>query len=185
MLYAMVSQPELYELIREEAAALYADVDPAPANFVSSNLDITTRFMMECLRLYPTVAMSVRNVVNTCVVDGYELPLGARVHLAQTSPHYMGELFPDPHTFDIDRYLPSRGEHRTPGYAPYGLGTHSCMGSQLVELLLTVCLTMMAHYYSFEIRPANYKLKIDPFPSMCPKKRLKLKVVEQLHEIPA
>lgn len=185
MLYAMVSQPELYELIREEAGVLYANTDPLPADFVVSSLDVTSRFMMECLRLYPTVAMSVRNVVNTCVVDGYELPLGARVHLAQTSTHYMSELFPDPHTFDIDRYLPARGEHRTAGYAPYGLGTHSCMGSQLVELLLTICLTMMAHHYSFEMRPANYKLKIDPFPSMCPKKRFKLKVVEQLHKIPA
>lgn len=184
MLYAMVSQPEMYELIQEEATSLFADGDPLPADFLPSSLDVTSRFMMECLRLYPTVAMSVRNVVNTCVVDGYELPLGARVHLAQTSTHYMDDLFPDPHKFDIDRYLPSRGEHRTPGYAPYGLGTHSCMGSQLVELLLAVCLTMMAHHYTFEIRPANYKLKIDPFPSMCPKKRFKLKVVEQRHEIP-
>lgn len=185
MLYAMISQPEMYERIREEADALFGQNDPGPADIMSSNLDVTSRFIMECLRLYPTVAMSVRNVVNTCDIDGYELPLGSRVHLAQTSTHYMSDLFPDPHTFDIDRYLPSRGEHRTPGYAPFGLGTHGCLGSHLVELLLAICLTMIAHYYSLEIRPANYKLKIDPFPSMCPKKRLKLRVVEQLHEIQA
>ena len=183
MVYAMVSQPEMYELIRAEAATLFADGDPSPADFEHSNLDVTSRFMMECLRLYPTVAMSLRNVVNTCVLDGYELPLGARVHLAQTSTHYMSELFPDPYTFDIDRYLPSRGEHRTSGYCPFGLGTHSCMGSQLVELLMTICLSMMAHYYQFEMRPANYKLKIDAFPSGRPNKKLKLKIVEQRHEI--
>lgn len=184
IVHAMVSQPEMYELIREEAAVLFAQEDPLPEDFAPSKLDITSRFIMECLRMYPTVAMSVRNVVNTCVIDGYELPLGARVHLAQTSTHYMSDVFPDPQTFDIDRYLPSRGEHRTSGYAPYGLGTHGCLGSQLVELLLTICLTMIAHYYDFEIKPSNYKLKIDPFPSMSPKKKLRFKIAEQRHTLP-
>ena len=29
---------------------------------------------------------------------------------------------------DIDRYRPPRNEHFSPGYAPYGLGTHMCLG---------------------------------------------------------
>ena len=66
------------------------------------------RFVMECLRMYPVVPGSLRNVMNSCVVGNYELPLSARVLIVQTAAHYMSDVFPDPHTFDIDRYLPGR-----------------------------------------------------------------------------
>jgi len=135
------------------------------------------------LRLWPTVPMSIRTVMNACVVEDYELPVGSKVFIATTAPHYMSEVFPDPFTFDIDRYLPSRGEHRTPGYAPFGLGTHSCLGSHMVELQMLMSVLMLAHYFTFEVSPSNYKLKISPFPSMSPNKRFKLKVVEQRYPL--
>ena len=134
ILHAMVSQPHLYEQIRAEADALFSNGDPSADDLSSPAIDVTRRFIMECLRLWPTVPMSIRTVMNACVVEDYELPVGSKVFIATTAPHYMNEIFPDPFTFDIDRYLPSRGEHRTPGYAPFGLGTHSCLGSHMVEL---------------------------------------------------
>ena len=35
---------------------------------------------------------------------------------------------------DIDRYKPPRNEHFSPGCAPYGLGTHMCLGFRWMEL---------------------------------------------------
>ena len=124
--------------------------------------------------MYPIVPMSIRNVMNSCVVEGYELQVGARILTAQTAAHYMSDIFPDPFSFDIDRYLPPRNEHRSPGYAPYGLGTHTCLGFRWVELQLAVNLLMIARYFTLEVSPANYKLRIDPFPSMSPSKKLKI-----------
>ena len=37
--------------------------------------------------------------MNTCMVEGYEPPVGARVNIAQTAPHYMEDIFPDPFKF--------------------------------------------------------------------------------------
>ena len=54
--------------------------------------------------MYPIVPMSMRNVMNSCVVEGYELPVGARVAITQTAAHYMDDVFPDPASFDIDRF---------------------------------------------------------------------------------
>ena len=42
---------------------------------------------------------------------------------------------------------------------------------------------MMAHYFEFEIAPRNYKLKISPFPSMSPNKKLKFAVVGKRREL--
>ena len=158
--YAMLSQPEFHEKIRAEADALFADGDPDADTITGPAIDVTRRFIMECMRLYPIVPMSVRNVMNAVVVEGYELPEGARVFIAQTSTHYMSDLFPDPLTFDIDRYIAPRKEHLGTGYAPYGLGTHTCLGVRWTELQLAINLLMMVHYFTLEIAPQNYELKI-------------------------
>ena len=184
-LYAMASQPDLQTGVQREADALFDRGDPDGRDFKPSNIDITHRLMMESLRIYPIVPMSMRNVMNTCLVEGYELPVGSRILIAQTAAHYMEDVFPDPFKFDIDRYLPPRLEHHSPGYAPYGLGTHKCLGSRWMELQLTVNVLMVARYFTLEVAPSNYKLKFSPLPSMKPSKKLNFHIAEQRHELPA
>ena len=184
IVYAMLTQPEFGDMIRAEADAVFADGDPDPKTLTGPATDVTRRFIMECLRLWPTVPMSVRNVMNACVVEGYELPEGVRVHIATTSTHYMKELFPDPFKFDIDRYAEPRKEHLGSSYAPYGLGTHTCLGARMVEMQMTMNLLLIAHHFTLRIAPKNYKLRISPFASMCPSKKLKFAVVEKRHELP-
>ena len=182
-LYAMASQPDLYDRIRGEADALFANGDPESADFTPANIDVTHRFLMECLRMYPIVPVSIRNVMNSCVVEDYELPVGSRIYIAQTAAHFMSDVFPEPLKFDIDRYLPPRNEHHSPGYAPYGLGTHTCLGLRWMELQLAVNVLMVAHYFTLEVSPANYKLRFNPLPSMKPNKKLKFHIAEQRREI--
>ena len=182
-LYAMASQPEIYAKIRAEADALFEDGDPDAKDFTPSAIEVTHRFLMECLRIYPIVPMSIRNVMNTCVVEDYELPVGSRIVIAQTASHYMDHIFPDPFKFDIDRYLPPRNEHLSPGYAPYGLGTHMCLGSRWMELQLAVNVLMVAHHFRLEVFPANYKHRFNPIPSMKPSKKLKFLIAEQRREL--
>ena len=187
LVYAMASQPDLYDRIRIEADAMFANGDPENDDFTPANIDVTHRFLMECLRMYPIVPMSIRNVMNTCMVEDYELPVGERIHIAMTATHYMSEVFSEPYKFDIDRFLPSRREHHSMGFAPYGLGTHRCLGTQWMELHLAVNLLMLAHYFTIEVAPAKYagKLRLNPFPSLKPSKKLKFRISEQRRELPA
>ncbi|MDE2780885.1 MAG: cytochrome P450 [Chloroflexota bacterium] len=182
-LYAMASQPELYERIQAEADALFANGDPSGDDLNPSTIDVTHRFLMECLRMYPIVPVSIRNVMNSCVVEDFELPVGTRLYIAQTASHFMEDVFPEPTKFDIDRYLPPRNEHLSPGYAPYGLGTHTCLGSRWMELQLALNVLMVAHYFNIKVSPNDYKLKYSPIPSMKPNKKLKFLIAEKRHEL--
>jgi cytochrome P450 len=184
VVYAMASQPELYDKIRSEADSLFSNGDPVGKDFTSANMEITDRFINECFRMYPIGPMSVRDVVNTFTVEGYEIPQGSRVNIAQTAPHYMEDSFPDPFSFDIDRYLPPRNEHKNPGYAPYGLGPHTCLGARWMTLHLAVNLLIIAHYFTLRVYPEDYELRISPFPSMKPNKKLKFHITEQRRELP-
>ena len=181
-LYCMASQPSLYDRIRSEADSLFSNSDPAAEDFTAANTDVTDRFISECLRLYPLVPMAVRDVVNTFTIEGYEIQEGTRINIAQNSTHYKEEIFPDPFSFDIDRYLPPRNEHKSPGYAPYGLGPHACLGIRWTNLHMAINLLIVAHYFTLRPYPEGRKLEISPFPSMKP--RVKFHVAEQKRELP-
>ena len=182
-LFAIASQPERYEKVHAEADARFADGDPKGSDCDLPAIDIAHRFTKEMHRLYPVVPLSIRNLMNTRLIGNHELPVGSRAQVAQTAAHFMEEVFPDPYKFDIDRYLPPRDEHLSPGYAPYGLGTHTCLGIRWMELQLAVNLLMIAHYFNLEVHPANYKFKFSPLPSMKPSKKLKFLVAGQRREI--
>ena len=184
-IYAMVSRPSLYDRIQAEADAFFADGEPGREELDTSRMDVTHRLVMECQRMYPIVPMHLRNIMNTCMVEGYELPVGTRVFVAQTATHYMEDVFPDPYSFDIDRYLPERQEHIGRGYAPFGLGTHTCLGSRWLELQLGINLLLIAHYFKLELSPKNCKLRINPIPSLAPSKKVKFVVAEKRRDLPS
>ncbi len=184
-LYWLLQNPELYERVTAEADALWAEGDPGEDDFSRDRIDVTHRVLMETLRMSPIVPMSMRTVMNTCVVEGYELPVGAQLVIAQTATHYSEEAFPDPWKFDIDRYAPPRNEHMGRGYAPFGLGTHSCLGSRWADLHIVINLLMLTHYFKIELARPYKRLPMDPLPSQSPSNRLKFRLAEQRHEIRA
>ena len=54
-----------------------------------------------------------------------------------------------------------------------------------MELQLATTLLMLAHYFTIELSSANYKLWINPFPSMSLSKKLEFVISEQRRELPA
>lgn len=183
ILFEMARQPDIAARIRQEANALFNGGDPSMGAFALKDYDVTRRFLMECLRLYPVIAVNLRDVANSCVVENYSLPLRERLYIVQTAAHYMGDCFPDPYKFDIDRYLAPRNEHRGSGYAPYGLDTHMCAGQAWMRLHLALTLLTIAYYFEFEPLPDDYELKINPFPALTVSRKLKLRIASQRHEL--
>jgi cytochrome P450 len=181
-IYAMLSHPDLYERVTAEADALFANGNANEDAIRPDKIDVTHRLLMETLRMYPIAAMGMKNIMNTCVVDGFELPVGSRVVVVSTAPHYMEDAFPEPLKFDIDRYLPPRNEHLSTAYAPYGLGTHACMGFRWSEVQLALNVLMLAHYFKFEFGAKLPKRLINSFPSQSPSDKILFRIVEQRHE---
>ena len=178
--YNMVRHPELYARIRSEAASLFGDGrEPKEDDFNHDSVDVTVRLCMESSRMYPVIPWQLRTVMNECVVNGYGIPTKTMLLICQTVPHYAEDLYRDPLKFDIDRYLPGRAEHLQPGaYAPYGLGTHMCLGHRWVELQMAVNLLLIAYHLQLEVVPDNYKMGINPFPTLAPNKKLKFRIAQ-------
>ena len=178
--FAMVNNPGLHARIRQEAESIFGGERPPGAEeFDIEKVDTTHRLFLESERMYPVIPWQMRTDMNGCVFDGFEIPPETRLLICHTAPHYSKDLYKDPLTFDIDRYLPNREEHLAQGaYAPYGLGTHHCLGHKWVELQMAVNLLLIAYHTKLEIVPANYTMGINPFPTSAPRKKLKFRVAE-------
>ena len=176
--YCMVRHPDVYARIRREAEALFGNGrEPKAEEFTLDAVDVCHRLCMESSRLYPVIPWQLRTAMNPCVINGFEIQPPTRLLICQTAPHYDSDHFKDPLKFDVDRYLPERGEHLVPGaYAPYGLGTHMCLGNRWVELQMGVNVLLIAYHLDLEVLPEDYKLVINPFPTAAPSKKLKFRV---------
>ena len=148
-------------------------------------IDVTHRFVMENLRLHPVIPVHNRTAANSFEVEGKLVPARSTVMVAYPAAHFMAEHFPEPEKFDIERYVPPRDEHRKRGaYQPFGVGTHTCLGSRFTELMMVADLLLLAHHLELEMVPANYKLRLSPLPKFSPDKKFRFRVKRIRNPIP-
>lgn len=175
MTYQLLKHPELLARVTAEADALFEQGITAPNDV--RHLDVLHRVAMETLRLYPLAPALQRIVANSFEFEDYHIAAGERVLIGFTVPHLMAKYFPNPHGFDIDRYTPERAEHKQPGaYAPFGAGTHRCLGSSLAEVLIALNIATLVHTTELTLAPPDYTLKIKQMPTPRPASSFKVRV---------
>lgn len=174
MLYAIHKHPELLHSIQNEAAGLFADGAPIASDL--RKVDVLHRTALETLRRYPVAPAMQRTVIEPFEFAGYRVEAGERLFIGATVVHFDEEYYPNAYKFDIDRYSASRNEHRTPGaFAPYGMGTHTCLGAGLAEAQIMLTIASMFQFGKFEMDPIDYELKIRPLPTNAPANNFRLK----------
>jgi cytochrome P450 len=111
----------------------------------------------------------LRTVSNSFEFAGYTVPAGTLVMVGTAVGHMLDEYFPNPENFDIDRYSKARAEHRQrDAYAPFGTGTHRCLGSELVPLQLSLTMATILRDLALQPVAPNYLLRVRSFPTMQP-----------------
>ncbi len=101
---------------------------PLEANQVA-DLTYTRQVIQESMRIYPPVAMVVRQSTRDLSIGGVRVTPRDNVFVPIYAIHRNRRLWPDPLAFDPDRFTPDqvKARHRW-SYLPFGAGPRICIG---------------------------------------------------------
>ena len=186
MMYALLKNADLRERVTAEADALFAESSTSPSFRSILGLDVTNRTFLETARLYPPLDGIFRTVSNSFEFEGCRVPAGATVLVPMSFPHAVAEHYPNPERFDIERFKPPRNEHLPSGvYAPFGVGTHRCLGGHLAEFLIAATMATIFHHVDVELCPPRYTVtprQISYVPTIHLKKSFRFRVVRKRND---
>lgn len=85
------------------------------------------------------------------------MPAGTELAYCQHALHRDPALFPDPLTFDPDRWLQeAQAEAFTPGaYLPFGAGKHKCIGDRFAVTELVTAIATIIRRVRFDLPPGR------------------------------
>ncbi len=125
--FLLSSHPEIEARILAEIAAVTGGAALEAAHV--SELTYTRQVIQEAMRVYPPVAMVVRQAVAPFNLGGEVVAVGDNVFVPIYAVHHHKSLWDEPARFDPDRFAPdaARARHRY-AYLPFGAGPRICIG---------------------------------------------------------
>jgi len=131
ILHLLGNHPEIQAKCHDELDAVFGD-DSRDVTFDDlKNLPYLECVLKEALRLYPSVPMFARMLQEDVTMAGYLIPNGTQVLFFPYVVHRDPKHWPDPDTFNPDRFLPENSLGRHPfAYLPFSAGARNCIGQR-------------------------------------------------------
>ncbi|CAN6461422.1 unnamed protein product [Victoria cruziana] len=123
------------------------------------NMPITSRVILEAMRVASVLSFTFREAVEDVEYEGYLIPKGWKVLPLFRNIHHNPDIFPDPEKFDPSRFEVAPKAHT---FLPFGNGIHSCPGNELAKLEMLVLLHHLTTKYrcgalnGLYVSPASY-----------------------------
>jgi cytochrome P450 len=116
-----------------------------------ARLPYALQVFKEALRMYPPVYVFGRQAQDEVTVADYRVPQGTVVFACPYALHHREDLWPDPHRFDPDRFLPE-AEAARPRHAwlPFSSGPRVCIGQPFALLEAQLILGTLLQNVSLE-----------------------------------
>ncbi|MBZ6378373.1 cytochrome P450 [Pacificimonas flava] len=121
--------PEWQDRVREECAAIRADVgDTLPYDRLN-DFDVTEMAFKEAMRLWPPVPFLPRRALKDFSYGNYTIPAGTGVSIIPMLVHRDPEIWDDPERYDPSRHTREEEKKRHKhAFVPFGGGAHMCLG---------------------------------------------------------
>ncbi|MFI2722593.1 cytochrome P450 [Streptomyces collinus] len=148
----------LYELARNPAveARVLAELDevlgerPVALDDVA-RLPYLNRVITETLRLHHPGWLVTRRTTEETRLGQWTLPAGTELAYCQHALHRDPERFPDPLTFDPDRWNDPAQEPPPGAFLPFGDGKHKCMGDRFARTEMVTAIATMLRSVRLEL----------------------------------
>uniref|UniRef100_A0A182M757 Cytochrome P450 n=1 Tax=Anopheles culicifacies TaxID=139723 RepID=A0A182M757_9DIPT len=157
LLLSLAKNPEVQEKVFAEVRNVVGDDRKQPVTMTMLNdmhyLDLVIK---ETLRLYPSVPMFGRKMLQNTEINGKIFPAGSNVVIF---PFFIGrdpDYFPNPEKFDPERFnVETSAEKTNPyQYVPFSAGPRNCIGQKFAVAELKSLVSKVLRNY--EVLPAEH-----------------------------
>ncbi|WP_217237460.1 cytochrome P450 [Streptomyces sp. AC555_RSS877] len=150
VLYELARDPGIEERVQAELGDVLGG---RPVTFDDiGRLPYLQRVINEALRLHHTGWLVTRRTTEETRIGQWTLPAGTELAYCQHALHRDPELFPDPLSFDPDRWKDSSPP---PAFLPFGAGKHKCIGDRFALTELVTAIATIVRAVRFTLAPGQ------------------------------
>lgn len=168
MVYYSAMDKQWQDRMREECLSLgkaeleYEDLDKMPE---------VENVFHESLRLRPSVSFLARRTIRECEIEGHRIPADTMIFMSPILNHRDPRFWTNPETFDPDRFMPERAEHKNHSFCfhPFGGGAHKCIGMHFAAMLSKTFMHQLLMTYNYSL-PDGFKTHFEWVPLPKPAK---------------
>ena len=154
LLYLLSSRPDCLGRVREEFDAVLGDAPLSHGDVAKCTF--ATQVIQEGLRLYPPFWMVDRMAMADDRVGDLPIPQGSTVIVFVYGAHHARQHWPDPESFDPERFVKGSEKLRTPfTYLPFGGGPRVCIGNHYAMLQILMILSALLRKYDLQLTPGQ------------------------------
>ena len=134
----MADRPEVLDRVRaENLAARKGDRNMRFSMDLLENLSYTRAVIKETLRYRPPVIMVPYAVKKSFPIsETYTVPKGSMVIPSCWPALHDADAYPNPHSFDPERWITGTAEQQNKNWLVFGTGPHYCLGQTYAQLNL-------------------------------------------------
>ncbi|XP_035687382.1 cytochrome P450 2U1-like [Branchiostoma floridae] len=149
LLYMMLN-PDIQEKVHQEIDSVLGQSAPSYAQ--RDLLPYTTATLAEVQRINSIVPLVVRGASRDTTFNGYNIPQEGRILINLWSVHMDPQLFPEPNTFQPERFLDKNGNFvKHEALIPFSMGHRICLGEQLAKMELFMLFVSLMQRFTFNL----------------------------------
>ncbi|XP_015795860.1 cytochrome P450 4V2 [Tetranychus urticae] len=172
LIFTLGNHPEIQDRIAEEINEVIGDLDDFSDLSILKQLVYMEQCIKESLRLVPPLPVVLRHLESDVQVGSKVLLKDSVVVLFILGAHHDPTVYPDPFTFNPDRFAPENIDS-IPKYAflPFGLGPRMCIGYRYAMMEIKIFLSQFLRRYRVKscktMEEVTYYIELITRPS-CP-----------------
>jgi cytochrome P450 len=148
--YLIAKHPDVEAKLIAEAAESLPCVSALSADSLA-NMTYTQQVLEEALRLYPPVWLFTRRSHEEDHLDEYDVPLDTDIYLSPFILHRTPHYWPDPDSFDPERFKETDQSKNDRPYFPFSLGPRRCLGEYFSFLEMKVHIGLLLPRFRLQL----------------------------------
>ncbi|MDJ0727631.1 MAG: cytochrome P450 [Prochloraceae cyanobacterium] len=168
----LAQNPQVRAKLQQELKEVLGNKKPTAADY--NRLNYTKMVIKESMRLYPAVAELSRQTTREYNLGGYQIPANCTVMMCQWVNHRNPDYFPDPETFNPDRWANDLEKKLPKGvYFPFGDGQRICIGKGFALMEAVLLLATISQKFTLNLLP-EHPILPQPSITLRPEKGIKV-----------